>query len=168
MLAEAGYPDGFKMIGEIQGNLSGKATYEYVANNLRNIGVELELRVITVSDLIARINGAKPFAGDVFGMNFGSAPIGDMMRSINSYHSCDHKPTWTCIPEIEPAIKAVNAEFDPVKRAAGLRQIALAYHENAPAIWLEETVSFHGVAKQVQGFRSENFLIPYNEISRAK
>ena len=168
LMAEAGYPNGFSMVGEIQGNVGTKEAYEFAAQSLQQIGVAMELRVVTTADLIARINGAKPWEGGAFGMNFGAAPIGDVMRPENSYHSCAHPQKWTCYPDMEPLRDMINTEFDEKKRDAGLRQLAQRYHDDPPVIYLEETVAYHAHSAKVGGFKSENFLIPWASVTLAR
>lgn len=168
LMAEAGYPNGFSMVAEAQGNVGTKEAYEFAAQSLQAIGVTMELRVVTTADLIARINGAKPWEGGAFGMNFGAAPIGDVMRPVNSYHSCAHPQKWTCYPDMEPLRQMINTEFDAKKRDAGLRQLAQRYHEDPPVIYLEETVAYHAHSAKVGGFKSENFLIPWASVTLAR
>lgn len=165
LMAEAGHAGGFSLVGEAQGNVGTKEAYEFAAQALAAINVKFELRVVTTADLIARINGAKAFEGEAFGMNFGAAPIGDVMRPVNSYHSCAHPQKWTCYPDMEPLRQMINTEFDAAKRDAGLRQLAQRYHEDPPVIYLEETVAYHAHATRVLGFKSENFLISYADIT---
>ena len=165
LLAAAGYADGLDVVGEIVMTLPDLvAVQQILAQNLKQIGVNLELRVITLPDLIARVTGAKEIEGDLFVFNFGAAPSGDMMRSINSFHSCGFARKWTCFPDIEPTIKAVNAEFDPVKRAAGLREVAQYYHEHAPAVWLFEQVELDAVAAKVKNYRNDNWIISWTDM----
>ena len=104
----------------------------------------------------------------MFVFNFGAAPSGDMMRPINSFHSCGAPRKWTCFPEIEATIKMVNEEFDPAKRAAGLREVALYYHENAPAVWLFEQVELDAVSPRVQNYRNENWIISWTDMELTK
>ncbi len=165
LLAEAGYPDGLDVVGEIVMTLPDLVNVQQLLSaSLKKIGVNLELRVITLPDLIARVTGAKEIEGELFVFNFGAAPSGDMMRSINAFHSCGFARQWTCFPEIEPTIKMVNEEFDPAKRAAGLRKVAQYYHENAPAVWLFEQVELDAVAAKVKNYRNENWIISFTDM----
>ena len=168
LMAEAGYSNGFSLVMEAQGNVGTKEAYEFAAQSLQAIGVTMEYRVVTTADLISRINGAKSWEGAAFGMNFGAAPIGDVMRPVNSYHSCAHPQKWTCYPDMEPLRQMINTEFDEKKRDAGLRQLAQRYHEDPPVIYLEETVAYHAHSAKIGGFKSENFLIPWANVTLAR
>jgi peptide/nickel transport system substrate-binding protein len=165
LLAEAGYKDGLKVVAEIVTNNADLTnTYQHVAQNLSRVGVNMELRIISLPDLVARVNGAKQSEGEMHVFNYGSNPSIDMMRSINAFHSCEAPRKWTCLPEIEDTIKMVNTEFDPAKRAAGLRRIAQFYHEQAPAIWLYEQYELDAVSNKVRNYKSENWRINWADI----
>jgi len=167
LLTEAGYPNGFPLSAEIV--ITGaKDMYEAVANDLARIGVPTVLKPITLPDLLARRDGRKEFEAELFGYNFGGQPSNDMMRGINSFHSCLFPRKWTCFPEIEPVIAMVNAEFDEKKRDAGLRQIAQYYHENAPGIWLEEQIEIDAVSAKVRNYRNVNWVINFPEWELAR
>jgi len=166
LLAEAGYGNGLKLRGEIVPTAENGDVYQQAALDLKRVGVDLELNVITLPDLIARVRDTSKF-GDtqIFGFNMGSEPMIDMMRSINALHSCDARPKWICFPEITDTIRASNQEFDPAKRAVHLRQIAQFYHDNPPGIYLHEQIQADGVKNYVKGYRVENRLIPWHEFT---
>lgn len=167
LLAEAGHPNGFKLTAEIVTVIADSATvFQWVSSNLKQVGVDMELKVISLPDLVQRAAGVKPLEGDLVYINYGANPSGDMMRSINNFHSCNAK-RWTCIPEIEPTIKAVNEEFDRAKRNEGLRKIAQTYHEQAPAIWLQEDVQIDALSGKVRGYKNENWQIFWEDVELA-
>ena len=168
LMTEAGFANGFTINGEVQSGSGTVEIYEFAAQSLQKIGVTLSLNVITTADIIAKINGSRPWEGVVFGMNFGSAPIGDVMRPVNSFHSCAQPQKWICYEDMEPLRNLINTEFDEKKRDAGLRELALRYHDDPPVIYLDETVVYHGHSNKISGFRSENFLISYDDIKIAK
>ena len=165
LLAEAGFSGGLNVVAEILSTLPDLANVQqHLASNLRQVGVNLELRVITLPDLIGRVTGAKQIEGDMFVFNFGAQPSGDMMRSINNFHSCNFPRKWTCFPDIEATIKMVNGEFDPAKRDAGLREIAQYYHENVPAVWFYEQISLDAISPRVKNYRNDNWVISFPDI----
>ena len=166
LLADAGYGNGLKLIGEsVTASGDWKDIVQFVSDDLRKIGVDLEFRVVTLPELIARVRDASKFKdATVFSFNYGSEPTMDIMRSINGLHSCNSFPKWTCFPEIQPAIKAANEEFDPKKRAVHLRKIAQFYHDQAASIFLFDSVDLDGVKNWVKDYRPKNRLINWHEV----
>ena len=162
LLAEAGVANGFSGLAEIT-LVGSKDIFEKIASDFSKVGVNVEMRIITLPDLLARRDGRKEFDGALFNYNFGAQPSGDMMRSINSFHSCSFPRKWTCFPEIEPTIAAVNAEFDEKKRDEGLRKIAQYYHDNAPAVWMEEQIELDGVSNKIRNYKNVNWVINFTE-----
>lgn len=163
LLTEAGVGNGFSGLAEIT-LVGSKDIFEKIASDFGKLGVNIEMRIITLPDLLARRDGRKEFDGALFNYNFGAQPSGDMMRSLNSFHSCSFPRKWTCFPEIEPTIAAVNAEFDEKKRDEGLGKIAQYYHENAPAVWMEEQIELDGVSDKLRNYRNVNWVIGYTDM----
>ncbi len=167
LLAEAGYPNGFPLAADATlGN--NKDILEKAAADLTRIGIPLQINPITLPDLLARRDGKKEFEGTLFYYNFNGQPGNDMMRPINSLHSCGFARKWVCFPEIEPTIAMANSEFDEKKRDEALRQIALYYHENAPALWLEESSELSAVSKKVKNYENINWQINYTDIEMTR
>ena len=67
--------------------------------------------------------------------------------------------------EIEPTIELANTEFDPNKRAQHLRKIAQYYHDNAASLFLFDSVDLDGVKNWVKGYKPNNRLINWHEVS---
>lgn len=165
LLSAAGYGSGLKLQAEVVNNVSElNDTYLKVGQDLARVGVELEIRPITLADLIARSRAQKAIEGQLFSFDMGSFPTMDMMRSINALHSCNARTKWICFQDIEPTIKAVNEEFDPAKRKQLLLQVARYYRENAPAIFLHEEVQVDAVSNKVRGYNPVNRLVNWHEI----
>ncbi len=165
LLAEAGYGNGLKVVAEIVNNNADLTNlYQQVAQDLKQVGVDMELKIITLPDLFGRVTGAKAFEGQMHIMNYGSNPSNDVMRSLNAFHSCTSRAKWTCLPDAEDAIKGANTEFDPAKRAAHLRKIAQVYHDEAPVIFLYEQFELDATSKKVKNFRNENWRINWQDI----
>lgn len=167
LLAEAGYANGFSGLAEIT-LVGSKDIFEKIAADFSKVGVQVEMRIITLNDLLARRDGRKEFDGAMFNYNFGAQPSGDMMRSLNSFHSCNFPRKWTCFPEIEPTIAMVNSEFDEKKRNEGLRKIAQYYRDNAPAVWMEEQIEIDGVSNKVRNYRNVNWVINFTDFDIAR
>jgi len=167
LLTEAGFPNGMTLQAEVVTTSADRRDlYQAVALDLQKVGVNVVMREITLADLLQKVRDTSKF-GEVtlWGMNFGSEPTMDVMRSLNALHSCNADTKWICFPEIEPTIKAANEEFDPAKRLDMLKKINRFYHDNAPAIFLYEDAQIDAVKKRVQNYRPENRYIFWHDIS---
>ena len=166
LLKEAGFADGLDLVAEVVANVSElRDVYQQVAADVAKVGVNLEVREITLPDLIARVRDTSKFGeATLFSFNMGSEPTMDIMRSLNALHSCNAFTKWICFPDIEPTIAAANQEFDPKKRSKLLREIAQYYHDNAPGIFLHEEVQVDGVKDRVKNYNPVNRVINWHEI----
>lgn len=169
LLAEAGYADGLDLIAEVVANVSElRDVYQQVAADARKVGINIEVREITLADLIARVRDTSKFGeATLFSFNMGSEPTMDIMRSLNALHSCNAFTKWICFPEIEPTIAAANQEFDKPTRDKLLAEIAQYYHDNVPGIFLHEEVSVDAVKNRVVNFNPVNRVINWHEVSVA-
>jgi peptide/nickel transport system substrate-binding protein len=167
LLSAAGHGSGLTLQAEVVTTSADRRDlYQAVALDLQKVGVNVVMREITLADLLQKVRDTSKF-GEVtlWGMNFGSEPTMDVMRSLNALHSCQADTKWICFPEIEPTIKAANEEFDVAKRLEHLKRINRFYHENAPAIFLYEEVQVDAVKRRVQNYRPENRYIFWHDIT---
>ena len=167
LLAEAGHGGGLDLVAEVVANVSElRDVYQQVAADAAKVGINIEVRTITLPDLIARVRDTSKFGkATLFSFNMGSEPTMDIMRSLNALHSCNSFTKWICFPEIEPTIAAANQEFDPAKRSIMLRKIAQYYHDNVPGIFLHEEVQVDGVKNRVKNYNPVNRVINWHEIT---
>jgi peptide/nickel transport system substrate-binding protein len=168
LLAEAGFPNGLKATAEVSTNDPNLYNVvQAVAQDLARVGVNFEMKVISIPDVLARLNMTKPVEGEFMNFNYGSGPSNDMMRPINAYYNCGAQQKWMCFPEAEEAAKAANTEFDPVKRAAHLRKLAQIFHEEAPTIFLHEQFELDAISGKMKGFRNENWRVSWQDVELA-
>jgi peptide/nickel transport system substrate-binding protein len=164
LLAEAGYADGFDLVmeGVIEGSTSGSEIWQYVASQLADVGVNLEIRTIPISELIRKaVNGG--FAGGAFGMDFDTNPTLDAMRPF-PMHSCLRRVPWYCDPMVVPWIEEAQTTFDPERRLVLLRKILGRYRESPPMLFLHETIHFEGLNKSVRNYAPRPSLANYHEV----
>ena len=164
LLKEAGYENGFSFVAEVvlSGSTSAAATYGYLAQQLANVGVKMEVRSIPIAQLIAKAVGGG-FDGAAFGMEFDFKPTLDAMRAI-PMHSCQRAVPWHCDKEIMPTIEAAQSEFDRDRRLALLQQIMQRYHDNPAMLFLFESVHFDGLSPRVRNYNPSNRIINYHSI----
>jgi len=163
LLAEAGYADGFSFTVETSlGGTNGSAVIQRVANDLRKIGIIMNLRVLPTIAFLA--NFARGLTeGDAFTMIWPAYPVLDTLQTMR-LHSCLKPDGWYCDKRIMPFIKAAQVEWDK-SRAMDLRKsINRFYHDEAPSIFLYETVFFAGLSKRIRGFNNTFGYINYDEI----
>jgi peptide/nickel transport system substrate-binding protein len=165
LLAEAGYPNGFKMALEatIGGGAADAAMYQQVAADLAAVGVDVEIRTIPVQTLLRNSNEGG-WTGDAFGMSFATEPSVTALRPLRVW-SCLWLSPWYCNRDLQPRIDAAMREFDEAKRLAEVQDIMRIYHEEAPAIFLYDVVRFGALTQRVENFKEENGFINFHEIS---
>ena len=164
LLAEAGYPNGVDVMAEIVITTGEfKDTFQAMAADLQKVGINLELRVITIPDLVSKILGQKAWEGDGFSMMYEGFPTADLSRPMNT-HSCLFFNKHTCFEEIMPTITAMNGEFDQTKRAALQRKIAQFYHDQATAVYSHERIQLDGLASNLMNYTVVNRTVPYADL----
>jgi peptide/nickel transport system substrate-binding protein len=152
LLAEAGYPDGFAITaGVISGQVpSDTLLFQAVAQDLRRVGVALELRSLPYPDFIERLTTGRWKGLDVFSLLWGAATYADASRNLDR-HSCNNPTPYFCEPDVMPLLQAVNVATDPDERERRLQAAVARYHDLAPAIWLVEYAAIFGRAAELQG-----------------
>lgn len=165
LLTEAGYEDGFSFVAEVVvGSFPADADiYQAMAENLRQIGVEVELRQIQFPEWLEKFNNGT-WEGQAFGLSWNTAPYLDAIRPYN-YASCLKDPGFFCDEDQQALIEAAGATFDVDERNGILADLAALTVENPPSLFLIEQVDLNGVGPEVTGFENINRYIPYELIT---
>jgi peptide/nickel transport system substrate-binding protein len=152
LLAEAGYGKGLKLTAEIVTNgLSGGADFlPLVQQDLRNVGIDLEIRSIVFADWLKKYS-ANSFDVDMFGLSWNGAPYYDSLRSIE-YYSCAKANPFFCDKNMMPAIEAASVEFDVEKRKGLLKDLAAQVREAAPTLFLYEVTDISVISPRVRNY----------------
>jgi peptide/nickel transport system substrate-binding protein len=169
LLAEAGYPDGFDLVFEIVPGTSipnGVAIYQKVAEDLRVVGINLELKTFPLPQYFNAVHTGE-FKGQGFMMDFPAAPQLDALRGMR-LHSCLWKTPWLCDEGDQAMISAALAEPDLERRRALTQDIMRRYHEQAYMIYLFERVDYYGVRGGLEGFEAEGLFIQYDKVHEAE
>ena len=165
LLRSAGYPNGFKFVlqGTVGSGAADGAGYQVVAQDLARIGVEMEIRQMTVAELIRNvIEGG--WEGDAFALNYNHEPGIEVLRPLTN-HSCLWHHPWYCDRRIMPTIHAAMSEFDP-ERSLELRREIMAFYRNEYAsLFLYETAYFAGLAPRVRGLKVVHGFIHFESMS---
>ncbi|MGQ0385144.1 MAG: ABC transporter substrate-binding protein [Gammaproteobacteria bacterium] len=164
MLAEAGFPDGFPLLIEILTNAfpADGLIYQSVAHYLRQVGIEVTLRVITFPQYLRNLqrNG---FAGDAFGSMWNSAPYNDATRPMESV-SCRRPRPFFCDRELAAQLEAAMPILPEDARLAAMQAVARAYHVAAPALFLVEQFDLYSHQPGLGGVRVRNRVPVYEAI----
>ncbi|MSO98620.1 MAG: ABC transporter substrate-binding protein [Rhodospirillaceae bacterium] len=153
LLADAGHGNGLKLTAEIVINgLPGDAGFlDLIQQNLREVGVDLEIRAIVFPDWLRKYNSGT-FETDMFGLSWNGAPFYDVVRAA-SYHSCLKPNPFFCDPAIVPLFEASDVEFDVEKRRALLYDLSAKLRDLAPTIFLFEVTDISVVSPEVSGYQ---------------
>lgn len=165
LLAEAGYPDGFKISAEavVAGNADASLIFQLVAAGLRDIGVEVELRAIVYSDWIRKYTTGT-FESDLFSLAWNSEPYYDVIRPME-YYSCAKPMPFFCHEPLMPLLHDTGTTFDEDDRRGQLEALSRAYHEQAPAIFILEVSEIAVIADHVRDYRVRTRVPVYEEIN---
>jgi peptide/nickel transport system substrate-binding protein len=172
LLAEAGYPNGFKFVAEIVTTGEFPTTVLTMSNDFKKIGVDLEVRNITTADFVKKVLTLAPWEGDAFAMMYEGHPSSDIMRVMGT-HSCmtrelSNREPHTCHEAIMPTIKAMNVEMDPKKRDELAKKAAQFYHDEAVVVFSHERVLVDGLSPKLTGYRLVNRWISYADMQFTK
>ena len=167
LLASAGYPDGFSFVMETTATAGGSAdVYQQVASDLRQVGVDMEIRVVPTAQFMKNIIQTGNYA-DAIHMVWPAWPILDAAL-VFKFHSCLHHVAWYCDESIMPKIKTALVEWDRAKAVSLRQEIMSYYHEQAPAIFLFEQAMFAGLSTRTSGFENVFGFVHYEKIEIAK
>ncbi len=170
LLAEAGYPNGFAMRFEVMVDRfpSDRAIYQTVVQSLAKIGVQLELKIVTVAAWLQNYNtGGWDKETDGFLLSTNSAPYNDVARPMEIY-SCLRPGAFTCDKAMTEKLVVANEQMDVDKRMAELNELAKLYHDAAPMIYLNDQVDLFGVSPKLEGFALVNRVPAYDKITVRK
>lgn len=163
MLDEAGYGDGFDLVVELAagGAAADAAIYQIVAQDLARVGVTLEVRSITIPEMIRNFNFGG-WEGEGFNMDFNTKPSLDALRP---FAACLLRDLWHCRDDLQEITRQAQAEWDPAQRTKLVRQLLKIYHHEPPMLYLHDTVMFDGLSDRVRVYDPVNLIINYHDLT---
>ena len=166
LLASAGFAQGFDMAVDVilGGAANDAAIYQKVANDLRAVGINVEMRSLPVSQFVRNMFQGG-WEGEAFGIDYAATAALDPMRPLR-YHSCLWVHAWYCNESVMPLIEAATVEMDRAKRLDLIRQIYQIYRDDPPGIYLFETIGFDGVGPRISHFAAPNGVLDYAKIDK--
>jgi len=165
LLAEAGYGNGFALAAEIVvGAFPADAEiYQAMAADLAKVGVRVTLRQVTFAAWLDKFTKGS-WDTPAFGLSWNTAPTLDASRPYAIF-SCTKKPAFFCDQAALPLQAEASTEFDADKRAVILSELGAVVHDNPPSLLLVEQIDLNATAKNVNGYRNDNRVIDYHEMT---
>lgn len=165
LLAEAGYPDGFKFVIEATAGSSANdsAVNLVVAQYLAAVGVEMEVQTVTVNQIIRNVVEGT-WDVDAFGLHYNYEPSIEALRALDT-NSCLWRHPWYCREEVMPLIAEAESELDPARNLK-LRQDVMAFYRNDwAALFMYQAPRFAASSAAVTGLEVVNNFILFDRIS---
>jgi ABC-type transport system substrate-binding protein len=104
------------------------------------------------------------WAGEAFGMNYGSLPALDPMIGFQ-YHSCLWFKPWVCDPAQTDLIRSIMTEFDRDKRLTLTRQLLRVTHDDPIGLYIYEVTRMDGLGPRIVAYRSPFGHTAYHDIT---
>jgi len=160
LLAEAGYPNGFKLVIAVYGGLLPNDTvmFQKVAQDLAAVGVQAELRSMTFADYARRLFNGEWQGIDAFSNGWLSTGVGDPIRAVDQF-SCGYNAPFFCEPEMMPLIDATRTEMDPMKRDKLMQSVMAEFNARGVALWLVEFSAITGLSPRIGRYEMRDGLV---------
>jgi peptide/nickel transport system substrate-binding protein len=168
LLAEAGYPNGFKFTLDAPTGASAgdTAVFQQVQADLRDIGVSMAINTMPYTLYLNKTNTVD-FSGDAFPIAWPSWPQLDVWRALQ-IHSCFRPVQWFCEPSLTAKMRDALSEWNEARALKLRREIGQTYHDLAPAIFLYELPLFVGMSSRVKNFALFSNRVAYDHIELEK
>ena len=164
LLAEAGYPNGFKVEFDSPSGryLMDKEIAEAVMKMLNAIGVQTELKVMEWGTLTQIYAGKK--LKDLGFIGWGNVLYDADGTLTPLYGGADSPFAYFWTPTLTAKINQARTTMNSKKRIALYKQIQAELFDEAPLIYLYQQVDNYGVSKELKGFqaRGDERLVFWN------
>lgn len=151
LLAEAGYPSGFKTSFTIVNRPDHRQIGEVIQADLKQIGIDVQLRAL---DFATVSQSTRQGEHDMY--IIGTYGVGDPDRVLPEFESANfnvkNRNFWSD-PEVDKLIAQQRQEMDPQKRLVMVREIAVKIREAAPEFALRWRRAVMAINKNVKGYR---------------
>jgi peptide/nickel transport system substrate-binding protein len=168
LLAAAGHANGFDLkYAVVTGAFPGDSEiYQQVAQDLSKVGVTLELEKIQFPQWLKTYfaNSWWESGYHGFSLSMNTIPYLDATRPMG-YYSCGKNNPFFCDEDLAAQLEASRSIFDTEKRMKALHELAQAYHDAAPALYLIEMVDLVGLGPNVQNFQNVNNAYNYTTMT---
>jgi peptide/nickel transport system substrate-binding protein len=164
LLSEAGYGNGLKIkIELLPTSTEYTDTGQFVANDLKKVGVDVELRVTSLAEFLSKFRGQRAFEGQGWIGLTETYPTLDLMRGFSA-DSCLFFGRFLCDERIQPTIDAANQEFDPKKRGELMRAALKHYRDEGLFLYMFERFQIDGLARNVRNYKLHNRTVNWHAL----
>ncbi|GIW07204.1 MAG: glutathione ABC transporter substrate-binding protein [Dehalococcoidia bacterium] len=173
LLAEAGYPNGFKLPYGVDFTLSMTPADLIVAiqSNLRQVGIELEVHQLEATEYVDKAYGRKQqgdmmFGGTADALGFGPSRV---FQGCGKPAGGGPGTTWYCNPEWDRLMDLAYAERDLQKRIEYARQANAIQRQDSYLLFLLNAPSFIVHSPKVRGMNIElSFIYNFDSVYKVK
>ena len=176
LLAEAGYPNGFKMAAEVlPGNFPADSEiYQKAAQDLAKVGIQVEVRGLTFADYLKKIippqgGTTLGFPDDVmaFQLDFPLQTGQTAASLVQRNWSCRRKVNFYCDQAELKMLEDAETEFDTELRRQKLQKLMASFHDNAPGLFMIEIVDIVARSPKVQNLKMTHRILNYHEVTKS-
>ena len=167
LLADAGYPNGFKITADVVvGSFPADAEiYQLMKEDLAKVGVEVNLQQVTFATWL-KYYLANTWNAQAFGLSWNSLPTMDGARAMSLF-SCLKKPAFFCDQPTADLLTRALTNLDLDARSQQLQQVSQAMYDNPPALYLVRQIDINGLSTKLQGFVDNNRFFPYDKMFKS-
>jgi ABC-type transport system substrate-binding protein len=139
--------------------------YQTLADQLSQIGVDVELRPVTFPSWISNyLPGTWGDDIDGFTLSWNALPYNDVIRPME-YYSCLKTIPFYCDEGLTAQVVAAAGDMNSKSREMRLFDLAEEIHNRAPSLFLVEINEILAASPSVQGLRVANRVAVYEEIT---
>lgn len=152
LLAEAGYPNGFKATVYLNDNKARINVAEVLQSQLKGIGIDLQIQVMEFG---AYLDLAAKGETQMFISGWGNATGDADYNQYNLFHSTSHgvpgNHSFYSNPKVDALIEAGRKEKDPQKRKDIYEEAQQIEMEEVPLLPYRSSENLAAISKSVQG-----------------
>jgi peptide/nickel transport system substrate-binding protein len=154
LLAQAGYPNGFKLpVGIEYTPLTGNPNLLLaVQSNLRDVGIEATITSFELAPFLDKFYGRNNVVakGDLMALSTGDG--NGFATTIKGWFTCDKPVHWWCAPEFDRYMNEAAGEPDITKRGPLMQKAAAAMREDVGLLFLINGPGFYVSRANMRGF----------------
>lgn len=153
LLAEAGYPNGFDMVGTVMTGQFPADTliFQQVVQELNSIGVRLVLGTLPVVEFIRRRTTNTWGGVDAISTLLSHYRFGDISGAAELLSCSDPRSTF-CDPMTHDLLNRSHQEMNPVAREQLLKTVNARLHHLAPMILISRYAAIDALSKRITKF----------------
>jgi peptide/nickel transport system substrate-binding protein len=149
LLAEAGYPNGFDIDMQVTRRyLSGAEVGQAIAQQLKNVGIRVNLQVPEWSVYIQQVPAGKQ--APLYMLGWGSTQTLDADAAIYAIYRSGEPYSTVAIPRMDQLLDEARRTIDPDARRKLYREIQELAAREVPVVTLHQEDTLYGKRKNVR------------------